>query len=165
MSELPATPVSHLPHLPQLVSQALSAVMDDLHQHLVASGYDDLRPTHLLNVLRFIDCDGTRPGELARRAAMTPQAMSELVSYLERRDYVRRVSDPADGRGRVVVYSDRGTHAAEVATTFFADVEARWGAIVGPDRLRDVRSALADILGAGASDDGVDPTVTDSQTW
>jgi DNA-binding MarR family transcriptional regulator len=77
--------------------------------------------------------------------------MSELVGYLEQRDYVRRVPDPTDGRGRVVVYADRGTHAAEVATSFFADLEAGWGAVVGPDRLQDVKLALAEILGASPS--------------
>ncbi|GAA3518925.1 winged helix DNA-binding protein [Streptosporangium album] len=139
-----------MPYLPQLISQALNLVMDDLLHHLVETGHGDLRPTHCLNVFRFMDCDGTRPSELARRAGMTPQAMSELVGYLERCDYVRRVPDPSDGRGRIVVYADRGTHAAEVATTFFADMDVRWGDIVGRDRLQDVKSALADILGASS---------------
>ena len=136
------------PQLPHLLSRALSMVLDDLHRHLVQSGHHELRPTHLLNVLRFIDCDGTRPSELARRAGMTPQAMSELVGYLEQRDYVRRVPDPADGRGRVVVLADRGIQAAESATAFFAEVETRWGDAVGPDRLRAAQSTLADIVGA-----------------
>jgi DNA-binding MarR family transcriptional regulator len=137
--------------LPQIVTQAFSQLMGDLHQHLVETGHADLRPTHCLNVFRFMDCDGTRPTTLARRAGMTPQAMSELVGYLEQRDYVRRVPDPTDGRGRVVVYADRGTHAAEIATSFFADMETRWGALVGPDRLRDVKSALTEILDASPS--------------
>jgi hypothetical protein len=34
------------------------------------------------------------------------------VGYLEERDDVRRVPDPTDGRGRVVVYADRGTRTA-----------------------------------------------------
>ena len=139
------------PFLSQMISQAFSQLMDDLLQHLVETGHADLRPTHCLNVFRFMDCDGTRPTTLARRAGMSPQAMSELVGYLEQRDYVRRVPDPTDGRGRVVVYADRGTHAAEIATSFFADMEARWGALVGPDRLQDVKSALTEILGASAS--------------
>lgn len=141
-------PASAVPYLPQLITQALNLLLEDLHHHLVESGYQDLRPTHYLSVFRFMDCDGTRPSTLARRAGMTPQAMSELVGYLEERDYVRRVPDPSDGRGRVVVYADRGTHAAEVAATFFADMEARWGAVVGRDRLQDVKAALTEILGA-----------------
>jgi DNA-binding MarR family transcriptional regulator len=142
------TPASPQPFLPQVVSQAFNLILDELYRHLVEAGHDDLRPTHCLNVFRFMDCDGTRPTTLARRAGMTPQAMSELLGYLEQRDYVRRVPDPTDGRGRVVVYAERGTQAAEIATAFFADIEARWGAIVGADRLQDVTSALTQILDA-----------------
>ncbi|RNL82878.1 MarR family winged helix-turn-helix transcriptional regulator [Halostreptopolyspora alba] len=137
---------SETPLLPQIISQVFDRLMDDLHHHLHEAGYEDLRPTHCLNVLRIMDCDGTRPTELARRAGMTPQAMNELVSYLERRDYVRRIPDPVDRRGRVVVYADRGTAAAKVATDFFADAEARWDGIVGSDRFRDMKFALAEIL-------------------
>jgi len=139
---------SAVPFLPQLISQAFDLILDELHHHLVETGHGDLRPTHCLNVFRFMDCDGTRPTTLARRAGMTPQAMSELVGYLEQRDYVRRVPHPSDGRGRVVVYADRGTHAAEITAIYFADLEARWGALIGPDRLQDVTSALAQILNA-----------------
>ena len=136
------------PFLPQLVAQAFAQLMDDLVQHLIESGYDDLRPTHCLNVFRFMDCDGTRPTTLARRAGMTPQAMGELVTYLERHDYVRRIPDPSDGRGRVVVYADRGTQAAEVATKYLADLESRWVSVVGKSRLTAVKSALAQIVAA-----------------
>lgn len=148
---MPADDTSSTPFLPQLIAQAFALLMDDLVRHLVESGYDDLRPTHCLNVFRFMDCDGTRPTTLARRAGMTPQAMGELVNYLERHDYVRRVPDPTDGRGRVVVYADRGTQAAEAATRYFADLESRWLSAVGKGRLAEVKSALAQIVG-GACD-------------
>lgn len=152
---MPEESTSAAPFLPQLISQTFNLILDELHHHLVETGHGDLRPTHYLNVFRFMDCDGTRPTTLARRAGITPQAMSELVGYLEQRDYVRRVPDPTDGRGRVVVYADRGTRAAEIAATYFADLEARWGTIVGPDRLQGITSALVQILsvpphGAGA---------------
>lgn len=132
---------------PQLVIQAFDLIIDGLHRHLVAAGYDDLRPTHCLNVFRFMDCDGTRPTVLARRAGMTPQAMSELVGYLEKHGYVRRIPDPDDRRGRVVVYAERGTHAAEVGEAFFADLENRWGTVAGRDGVKSIITALTEILG------------------
>jgi DNA-binding MarR family transcriptional regulator len=137
--------------LPQLISLLFDSVMDDLHAYLVQAGFEDLRPTHVLNVLRLMDCDGTRPTALARRAGMTPQAMSELVGYLEQHGYVRRIPDPVDRRGRVVVYADRGTAAAELATEFFADLETRWDGLVGAERLQDLKVALADVLDAATS--------------
>ncbi|GLX02308.1 MarR family winged helix-turn-helix transcriptional regulator [Microtetraspora sp. NBRC 16547] len=153
-------PTSAALFLPQLINQAFDLILDELYHHLVEAGHEDLRPTHCLNVFRFMDCDGTRPTTLARRAGMTPQAMSELVGYLEQRDYVRRVPDPTDGRGRVVIYADRGIHAAEISATYFADMEARWGAIVGPDRLQDIKSALAQILDASPAHGAHTPRVS-----
>lgn len=144
MSEVNASP--RAPLAPQLVIQAFDLVIDGLHRHLAAAGYDDLRPAHVLNVFRFMDCDGTRPTLLARRAGITPQAMSELVGHLEQRGYIRRVPDPEDRRGRVVVYTERGTRAAEVGEAFFADLETHWGAIAGPDRVHAITAALADIV-------------------
>jgi DNA-binding MarR family transcriptional regulator len=147
-----------VPFLPQLISATFDLILDELYRHLVESGHGDLRPTHCLNVFRFMDCDGTRPTTLARRAGMTPQAMSELVGYLEQRGYVRRVPHPSDGRGRVVVYGDRGAQAAEITATYFAALETRWGAVVGPDRLRDVTSALTQILDASPPRGAQTPT-------
>ncbi|MCD0443898.1 MarR family transcriptional regulator [Glycomyces sp. A-F 0318] len=135
---------------PQLVIQAFDLVIDGLHRHLVAAGYDDLRPTHVLNVLRLMDCDGTRPTLLARRAGITPQAMSELVGHLEQRGYIRRIPDPDDRRGRVVVYAERGIHAAETGEAFFADLQAHWGAITGPERVQSITTALAEIVDTDA---------------
>ncbi|MEU0565024.1 MarR family winged helix-turn-helix transcriptional regulator [Nonomuraea sp. NPDC005983] len=135
--------------LPQLIGQAFNLIIDGLYHHLIENGYEDLRPTHYLNVFRLMDCDGTRPTTLARRAGMTPQAMSELVGYLEQHDYVRRVPDPTDGRGRVVIFADRGTRAAEISATYFAELEAHWAVVVGAGGLQDVKSALAQILAHG----------------
>lgn len=97
-----------------------------------------------------MDCDGTRPTVLARRAGMTPQAMSELVGHLERRGYVRRIPDPDDRRGRVVVYAERGVHAAETGEAFFADLETRWRAVIGLDRLQEITAALMAVIEGAA---------------
>ena len=40
--------------------------------------------------------------ELARRAQITKQSMSELVAHLERHGYVERVPDPDDRRAKLV---------------------------------------------------------------
>jgi hypothetical protein len=49
----------------------------------------------------------------------------------------QRLPHPTDGRGRVVLYADRGTYAAEITATHFAGLEARWSALIGRVRLRD----------------------------
>ena len=46
------------------------------------------------NVLQFLDAEGTRVSELARRAQITKQSMAVLVAHLERHGYAERVPDP-----------------------------------------------------------------------
>ena len=58
--------------LVMLVSAAFDASVRALHARLPALGFPDIRPVHCTNVFRVIDPEGTKPGELARRAGVSP---------------------------------------------------------------------------------------------
>jgi DNA-binding MarR family transcriptional regulator len=140
------TPAALEPFLPQLLNGTFTTMMGQLQEHLADCGYDDLRPTHFMNVLRFMDCGGTRPTDLARMAGMTPQAMGDLVAYLEERGYIKRVDHPADGRVRIVVWAERGEAAAADANEFFHALEQRWAADVGEDMLAHLKQTLTTLV-------------------
>ncbi len=53
-------------------------MIDTLHEHLAARGYDDLRPAHGF-VFRRLAPDGATGNELAEFLVMTKQAASEMV--------------------------------------------------------------------------------------
>jgi DNA-binding MarR family transcriptional regulator len=143
VAEAPGAP----PHpVPVLVIQAFAGLVPALVARLHAAGFRDLRSHHFLHVLRFVDCDGTRPSVLAERAGITPQAMSELIGDLEGKGYVRREPDPRDQRSRLVVYAERGLEAAGVVEEFFTALERRVGESVGPEGLVQLDSALAAFL-------------------
>ena len=129
--------------LVMLVSAAFDTSVRALHERLPELGFPDIRPVHCTNVFRVIDADGTRPGELARRAGVTPQSMAEFVRYLEQAGYVERQPDPGDGRGRIVRLTARGQAASAAARQTFAELEQRWTQAIGPDRLTDVKTSLA----------------------
>jgi DNA-binding MarR family transcriptional regulator len=87
-----------------------------LHERLAERGHPEVRVPHG-NVLQFLDAEGTRVSELARRAQITKQSMAELVAHLEHHGYVVRVPDPADRRAKLVRITPAGAerHAAVVA--------------------------------------------------
>src|SRR5690349_12447301 len=64
-------------------------------------GHDELTVAHI-NLTRNLDEGGTRLVELARRAAMTKQSMSELVDQVERTGLIEKRPDPSDGRAKLV---------------------------------------------------------------
>src|SRR5579875_1514917 len=123
----------------------ISALFDALTAALHAARFPDIRPAHSINLFRVIDPAGTRPGELARRAGITPQAMAEIVRYLEARGYAERVPDPADGRARIVRLTPRGRQASAVAARVFTGLEARWEQRLGPRRMAQLRRMLAEL--------------------
>jgi DNA-binding MarR family transcriptional regulator len=128
-----------------LLSAVFDSLVQALHAALPAAGFRDIRPAHSINLFRVIDAHGTRPTELARRAGVTPQAMAEIVRYLEDRGYAERVPDPTDGRGRIVKLTPRGHHASAVAGRVFAGLEARWEEQLGEDRMVQLREMLGEL--------------------
>ena len=122
---------------------SVDASVRALHDRLPELGFPDIRPVHCTNVFRVIDPDGTKPGELARRAGVSPQAMAEFVGYLEEAGYVQRRRDAHDGRSRIVVLTPRGREAAAAARQAFAELQRRWERQIGPRQLDQVRAGLS----------------------
>jgi DNA-binding MarR family transcriptional regulator len=73
---------------------------------------------------------------------MTKQAMAELVLHLEKHDYVVRTPDPADGRAKLVLPTDRGLLVLRVAQALVPEIERRVATAIGEDRLRQLRADL-----------------------
>lgn len=133
------------PPLAMLVSAVFDAFVQGLHRRLPQAGFPDIRPAHCTGVFRVIDPEGTRPGELARRAGITAQGMAEAVGYLESRGYLERIPDPNDRRGRIVTLTESGRLAAAAAAEAFADIETSWRDHLGEDRMSQLRHMLADL--------------------
>jgi DNA-binding MarR family transcriptional regulator len=133
------------PPLAMLVSTVFDSLVEALHVALPAAGFPDIRPAHSINLFRVIDPEGTRPTELARRAGITPQAMAEIVRYLEARGYAERVPDASDGRGRIVKLTARGQEASMVAGRVFGDLETKWEDQLGARRMIQLRRTLSEL--------------------
>ena len=115
--------------------------MDELHRRLHEQGYDEIRPGHGC-VFRFIDEEGTRLTELAERSGYTKQAVGEVVADLEALGYVERVPDPADGRAKTIVLTERGREALAAGRQVFADIERRWAEQFGEERIAQLRRTV-----------------------
>ena len=113
-----------------LFRQTSREMVDELVERLRDGGFEDTSAAHH-PLFENIDPGGTRLTVLAARAGMTHQSMGELVSALEQRGYVERRSDPADGRVRLVVLTEKGRAAVRLAVKEIAAIEAAWIARVG----------------------------------
>jgi DNA-binding MarR family transcriptional regulator len=119
---------------------------------LAAAGHGAVRAPHL-TVFMYVDRDaGSRVTDLARHGNVSPQAMSEVVAYLERHGYVERVPDPLDGRARRVRLTARGHELYTFAGSLVAELEAAWAARIGERRMRLLKRLLGDLWDSVAPD-------------
>jgi len=110
---------------------------------LSEQGWEDVRLVHI-TLTRALDFSGTRLTELARRAAMTKQAMGELVDECERLQLVERTADPTDGRAKIVTFTPRGKRFMNAFRQALAAAEEEMVAQLGDGRVDDMKQALSD---------------------
>jgi DNA-binding MarR family transcriptional regulator len=118
------------------------------HRHMAAfaaAGHDDVRVAHNA-VFTRIPAGGIRLTDLAAQAGVSKQAMAEMVDELVAKGYLQRIPDPADGRAKLLVMAARGAASHEVTLRIFADIEAELAAVVGVERLEEVRDVLTQAL-------------------
>lgn len=95
-----------------------------------------------------MDTEGTRVVTVARRMGATRQAVSQLIKVIEAAGFLERAPDPGDQRGVIVRHTPAGRALLADALRAMADIEAGYEQIIGPERIRALKQALADIASA-----------------
>lgn len=117
------------------------AIVAKIHAGLQKRGYTDLRPAHFV-VFQHIHPEGSRITELAERAQITKQSMSELVNYVEARGYLERVPDPQDRRASIVRLSARGEALNQAAREILEEIEKEWAKEIGWEQMSALKQGL-----------------------
>ena len=130
----------------QLLRMPFQTLVTELHAQLAAKGYPDIPATYTI-VFAHIDTQGIRLSELAKRAQLTKQLVTYLVTALEERGYVERVPDPHDGRAKIVRLTERGRQAAQIGSEIIEGIERAWAASLGPEDMDELRSLLERLVG------------------
>ena len=90
-----------------LLAKGMQRWNELLVERFTAAGYGDIRPSYGSVLLPLFEEDGLRMGELAARAHLSKQTMTELVRRLERDGLVERRPDPHDGRASRIFLTKR----------------------------------------------------------
>jgi DNA-binding MarR family transcriptional regulator len=112
-----------------------------------AQGYEDVRPSYGSVLLPLFEQDGLRMGELARRARLSKQAMTELVPRLERDGLVERRTDPSDGRASLIFLTARSRAFEPVAATVLGELDGLVRSRLDPERVEELKAALRELIG------------------
>ncbi len=93
------------------------------------------------------------PSRLQATMLFTSGGVSNLLRRVEKKGYVRRLADPADGRGILVELTEKGFALAEAAMADHAAVERRLCAMLSADEQHQLATLLSRmILLNGAAD-------------
>ena len=106
-----------------LLAKAAQRWNELLAERFAASGWEEVRPSYGSALVPLFEEDGLRMGELARRARLSKQAMTELVRRLERNGLVERRADPGDARASLVFLTERSRAFQPVAARTLADLD------------------------------------------
>ena len=116
-------------------------VRDQMYAGVVAAGYDDLSAAHV-GLWRYPGLDGLRPSQLADLAGITKQSVNDLLGHLERHGYLGRVTDPVDGRARVIRLTSKGRRLEQTIYAEAGAAEMRIAEILGPRRFAQLHGSL-----------------------
>jgi DNA-binding MarR family transcriptional regulator len=138
-----------------LLAKASQRWNELLAERFASAGFPDVRPSYGSVLIPLYEEDGLRMGELARRARLSKQTMTELVRLLERDGLVERRPDPGDGRASLVFLTDRARRFAPIAADILADLDRLVAASLSPRRAAALEGGLRRIMELETSADAV----------
>jgi DNA-binding MarR family transcriptional regulator len=111
------------------------------------AGFTDIQPAHLA-AFQYPGPDGRSPGDIARAALASKQAMNNVLTQLERAGYLTRDVCPANRRERTVSLTDRGHEVVATIREAVMAVEAEWKQALGTEEYQRLRSCLESLNAA-----------------
>ena len=126
-----------------LLQIAFSLGQDKLIEGLHNSGYKDIRPVHG-KVFAFIDREkGSLLVELAKRAKVSKQFMSQLIKEVEELGYVKKINHHTDKRAYLVTLTTKGKQAVMAADIAVVELEAWYKKQLTNDDYQKLRQLLS----------------------
>jgi DNA-binding MarR family transcriptional regulator len=142
--------------LVRLLSMAVTVALESLHEDLARAGHPNLRPAHGY-ALHAVSTGVDTASRLAPLLGMSKQGAAKLLQTLVDEDYVEVGSASGDARRKPVVLTRRGRAAVEASVAIQHDIEQRWAAVVGPQKMQTLRATLRQAV--LAESDGTLPPV------
>jgi DNA-binding MarR family transcriptional regulator len=132
-----------------LLAKATQRWNELLAERFAAAGFGDVRPSYGSVLVPLYEEDGLRPGELARRARLSKQTMTELVRRLERDGLVERRADPSDGRASLVYLTSRSRAFEPIVAEVLADLDLLARRRLDDEGVDALKTALTELLSLG----------------
>jgi DNA-binding MarR family transcriptional regulator len=145
------THTQYEPQIGALLRMAWESLQADVQRQVRAAGFDDLREVHR-PLLRYPPIDGMRPSELAAHLRLSKQATNDLIRDLQGLGYIQLERDPADGRARIIRYTERGWRMFDAGSRLSREIGQRWATAIGQERYEQFAATLRAIVDLNGPD-------------
>jgi DNA-binding MarR family transcriptional regulator len=112
---------------------------------LHAKGHHDFKLSSLA-VMANLEENGVTNNELAKKANVTKQAMSKVVSDLEKSGYIYTQPHESDARSNIIFLDERGKQLFIDLKDIVNQVRQRFDAAIGHERIEAMISSMYDLL-------------------
>ena len=112
-----------------------------LHQR----GFTDFKLSYL-RLIANIDENGITNNELARKADVTKQMMSKVVSLLDAQGYIYTKKDETDSRASRIFLNERGLELLVGVHECMEEAHEHFRSIIGKERLNNLIDDLKDLV-------------------
>ena len=141
-----ATAVVSRDDLGFLLAKAMQRWNELLAARFAAAGYDDIRPSFGSVLLPLYEEDGLRMGELAMRARLSKQTMTDMIRRLERDGLVERRSDPTDARASLIFLTARSRRFRPVAGNSLRELDRLVRSRLSADSVTELKRTLRQLM-------------------
>ncbi|MEU4545102.1 MarR family winged helix-turn-helix transcriptional regulator [Nonomuraea dietziae] len=141
-----------------LLGLAYNQYVAELHEHLAELGFPHLRPAFGF-ALKVLAVRPMTTSQLAVRLGITPQGAAKTVEEMVAAGFVERVSDPADGRVKLLHITDRARALMAAGHDFHVDFERRLSAELGEAKIGALREVLTAMVARSDSPEGLARTL------
>jgi DNA-binding MarR family transcriptional regulator len=129
-----------------LLAKAMQHWNELLASRFAGAGYGDVRPSYGSVLLPLYEEDGLRMGELARRARLSKQTMTDMIRRLERDGLVERRPDPSDARASLIFLTARSRSFEPVAAATLRELDRVVRRRLGARGVAELKSALRQVM-------------------
>ena len=109
-------------------------------------GFPEIRAAYGSVLIPLYEEDRLRIGELARRARLSKQTMTDLARRVERAGLVERRPDPADGRAATLVLTQRARAFQPVAEEVLRELELELDGLLEPRQRQALEQGLRSLM-------------------
>ncbi len=104
-------------------------------------GGPPLRASHTA-LFPHLSAEGVRGADLAKKLGVTKQAVSQLVTELEEWGVVEQVTDPNDGRAKLVRFTPKGEQGLLQGLAVLGELESELSERIGKRKMGELHTAL-----------------------